>query len=283
MVLKLALAQRACVLNDKDKNIEIIAKTVEESQADMAVFGELFLTGYMCRDNLTKLAEPIDGKSVNKIKKIAEEHDTHIVFGMPESAKMTTGLVYNTAALVYPDGKVEKYRKLHLANFGPFEEHLYFAKGGKVPVFETRFGKLGMLICFDCFFPELPKIYALKGADLLVHISASPSATRVFFEKIMVARAIENTVFFTFTNLVGTELNMVFWGGNAVIDPRGEPVAKGEYFKEQVVECEIDLKDLKVAREYRPTIRETRVELFSELQKLLEDDVRGNLNSSPDE
>jgi predicted amidohydrolase len=164
---------------------------------------------------------------------------------------------------------------LHLANFGPFEEHLYFAKGVEAPVFDTSFGKVGMLICFDCFFPELSKIYALKGADLLLCISASPSTTRIYFEKVMVARAIENTVFFTYTNLVGTELNMTYWGGNTVVGPRGDVKAKGEYFKEQNVQCDLDLKELTTAREFRPTIRETRMELFFELKRLLEKDVRG--------
>jgi predicted amidohydrolase len=163
---------------------------------------------------------------------------------------------------------------LHLANFGPFEEHLYFGRGNELPVFETKFGKIGMLICFDCFFPELSKIYALKGADILVCISASPSTTRIFFEKVIVSRAIENTVFFTYTNLVGTELNMVYWGGNTVIGPRGDVKAKGEYFKEDTVTCEINLKELSTAREFRPTIRDTRMELFAELQKLLEGDIR---------
>jgi predicted amidohydrolase len=69
---------------------------------------------------------------------------------------------------------------------------------------------------------------------------------------------------------------MVFWGGNAVVDPRGEIEAKGEYFKEQVVECEIDLKNLNIAREYRPTVRETRIELFAELKKLLEGDIKNH-------
>jgi predicted amidohydrolase len=283
MVMKLALAQMSPELGNKEKNMDMIEKTVGRTKADMVVFGELFLTGYMCRDNLTKLAESLNGKSVKRIIKIAMEHDTHIVFGMPEMADQVSGLVFNSAILVYPDERIERYRKLHLANFGPFEELLYFTRGSELPVFETRFGKIGMLICFDCFFPEVSKIYALKGADLLVHISASPSATRVFFEKVIVARAIENTVFFTFTNLVGTELNMVFWGGNAVVDPRGELRAKGEYFKEGVIECDINLKDLKTTREYRPTIRETRIELFAELHKLLENDVRGTSFFSSEE
>lgn len=278
--MKLALAQLSPVLGDKEKNLDMMENVVKNSESDLVMFGELFLTGYMCRDNLTKLAEPLDGVSVNAIAKMAKEHDTHIVFGMPERSKEVQGQIFNSAVLVYPDERVERYRKLHLANFGPFEEHLYFARGSELPVFDTDIGKIGMLICFDCFFPELSKIYALKGADVLVCISASPSSTRIFFEKVIVARAIENTLFFTYTNLVGTELNMVFWGGNTVIGPRGDEKAKGEYFKEGIVTSEIDLKELNVAREFRPTIRETRIELFNELKKHLEGDVRGALIDS---
>jgi predicted amidohydrolase len=280
MALKLALAQLSPVLGDKEKNLDMMENAVKNSESDLVMFGELFLTGYMCRDNLTKLAEPLDGVSVNAIAKMAKEHDTHIVFGMPERSKEVQGQIFNSAVLVYPDERVERYRKLHLANFGPFEEHLYFARGSELPVFDTDIGKIGMLICFDCFFPELSKIYALKGADVLVCISASPSSTRIFFEKVIVARAIENTLFFTYTNLVGTELNMVFWGGNTVIGPRGDEKAKGEYFKEVIVTSEIDLKELNVAREFRPTIRETRIELFNELKKHLEGDIRGALIDS---
>jgi predicted amidohydrolase len=275
MALKLALAQLSPVLCDKEKNLDMMENIVKNSESDLVIFGELFLTGYMCRDNLTKLAEPLDGVSVKGIAKMAKEHDTHIVFGMPERSKEVQGQIFNSAVLVYPNERVERYRKLHLANFGPFEEHLYFARGSELPVFDTGVGKIGMLICFDCFFPELSKIYALKGAEVLACISASPSSTRIFFEKVIVARAIENTLFFTYTNLVGTELNMVFWGGNTVIGPRGDEKAKGEYFKEGIVTSEIDLNELNVAREYRPTIRETRIELFNELKKHLEGDVRG--------
>jgi predicted amidohydrolase len=214
---------------------------------------------------------------VKQVAKIASEHGTHIIFGMAEESEDVAGQFYNSSVLVYPDGRVERYRKMHLANFGPFEEHLYFGVGSDLPVFETKFGKLGMLICFDCFFPELSKIYALKGADILVCISASPSTTRVYFEKVIVSRAIENTVFFTYTNLVGTELNMVYWGGNTVVGPRGDVKAKGELFKEDNVQCELDLKELVTAREFRPTIRDTRPELFFEIMKLLDKDVKGTI------
>jgi len=277
MALKLTLAQLSPVLGDKEKNLNMMAKTVEDSDSDLVVFAELFLTGYLCRDNLTTLAETLDGESARKVIEIAKEHDTHIIFGMPEKGGEVRGQVFNSAVLVCPDERVERYRKMHLVNFGPFEEYHYFAPGNELPVFETPLGKIGMLICYDVFFPELSKILTLKGADMLVCISASPSATRVFFEKVMVARAIENAIFFVYTNLVGTELNMTFWGGGQVIGPRAELKAKGEYFREGIVNCDIDLRDLSIAREFRPTIRDTRIELFAELKKLLEGDVRGAL------
>lgn len=272
--MNLNLGQRFCVLGDKKKNLDTMEEVVKNSESDLAVFGELFLSGYMCRDDLTKLAEPLDGPSVTRVSEIAREYGTHIIFGMPEKAKEAEGLFYNSSVLVYPNEEVGCYRKLHLANFGPFEEHLYFGRGNELPVFETKIGRIGMLICFDCFFPEMSKIYALKGADILVCISASPSTTRIFFEKVIVSRAIENTVFFTYTNLVGTELNMVYWGGNTAIGPRGDVKAKGEYFKEDTVTCDINLNELTTAREFRPTIRDTRMELFTELQRLLKGDLR---------
>jgi N-carbamoylputrescine amidase len=84
----------------------------------------------------------------------------------------------------------------------------------------------------------------------------------------MVARAVENTTFFIYSNLIGTEKNLVYWGGNAVVGPRGEVKAKGTYFKEDNVECEIDLTELEVARQFRPTLRDTRVEVFDAIQDI---------------
>jgi len=266
-MIKTALAQLSPSLGDKEKNLKKIERTVNDSSPDLAVFGELFLTGYMCRDSFPKLAEPIDGKCAKRILKISEEHGTHIVFGMPECSQTRRGLVYNSAILACPDGKLMSYRKLHLANFGPFEEKSHFAQGSGAPVFTTRLGKIGLMICYDLFFPELAKTYALKGADIIINISASPSTTRVFFEKVLAARAIENATFMLYSNLVGTELNMVFWGGCTAIGPRGDVLARGKYYKEDVVELELDLKELEIARNFRPTLKNTRSDLIDEMRR----------------
>ena len=266
--MKVCLAQIAPELGNKKENIEKIKKVAEKSDAAVIFFGELFLTGYMCRDDIVKLAESLNEESVKKISKIAEENDKHIIFGMPEKDEEKRGVIYNSAVIAYPNGEVDRYRKFYLANFGPFEEKLYFAQGNDLPIFNTPIGKIGMIICFDLFFPEISKIYALRGADIIACISASPSATRIFFEKMIVARAIENTTFALYTNLVGTELNMTFWGGNAIVGPRGEVKKKGEYYKEGIVEENIDLNEIKLARKFRPTIKDTRFEVLDALKEL---------------
>jgi predicted amidohydrolase len=124
---------------------------------------------------------------------------------------------------------------------------------------------LGCLICYDIFFPEVCKTYALKGAEMLVCISAGPTASMEFFEKVMFARAIENTTFFLFCNLTGSESSMIYFGGSTIIGPRGDLKATGGHLIEQIVKTEIDLEELKIARRFRPTLRNTRSEILEQL------------------
>jgi predicted amidohydrolase len=163
---------------------------------------------------------------------------------------------------VTPDGKVASYRKVYPANFGPFEEGLYFARGDGLTLAETKLGRIGLLICYDTFFPELAKAYALQGADLLAIISASPATSKAFFDRILPARAIENALPVLYANLVGTQLNIVFQGGTQAIGPRGEDLGKAEDFVESTIVTDVDLRDLNTARTFRPTLRDTRKEMW---------------------
>jgi predicted amidohydrolase len=190
---------------------------------------------------------------------------------MPERDPERNGIIYNSALVVSPETEPETYRKMVLANFGPFEEDLYFARGDKMPMFDTPVGRMGIEICFDIFFPEISKLYALEGADIILCISASPSVTREYFEKLLPARAIENTIFLAYANLVGTEQNMTFWGGSQLIGPRGNLKAGGKPFVEGIVKAEVDLSELEVARQFRPTIRETRQDLMEKLGEFAQD------------
>ena len=259
--VKAALAQLDASVGDKMKNLKKLEKAVGAAKADLFLAGELFLSGYMARDAFAQLAEPIDGPAVKTVQFIAQEYSTHVVFGMPEREESTKRL-FNSSVLVAPDGKVASYRKVYLANFGPFEEGLYFGRGDGLTLAETKLGKIGLLICYDAFFPELAKAYALRGADVLAIISASPATSKPFFDRILPARAIENALPVLYANLVGTELNIVFQGGTQAIGPRGEDLGKAADFVESTVLSEVDLRDVKTARTFRPTLRDTRKDMW---------------------
>lgn len=255
------LAQLEPALHDKAKNVEKIRKAVADSESELFLAGELFLSGYMARDAFPRLAEPIDGPTIQALLRVAAEHGTHIVLGMPEREPDTKRL-FNTSVMITPDGRVASYRKVYLANFGPFEEGLYFGRGEGLTLVSTKLGKVGLLICYDSFFPELAKAYALRGADILAIISASPATSKPMFDKVLPARAIESGLFVLYANLVGTELNIVFQGGTQAIGPRGEDLGRATDFKEERVRVEVDSADVKTARGFRPTLRDTRPEFW---------------------
>src|SRR5207247_3680918 len=185
---------------------------VAAAQADLLLTGELFLSGYMARDAFTHLAEPLDGPAVKPATSIDQEHSTHLIFGMPEREESTKRL-FNTAVLVAPDGKVAAYRKVYPANFGPFEEGLYFARGEDLTIVDTKIGRIALLICYDSFFPELAKAYAIEGAQLLAITSASPATSKPFLAKILPARAIENAKPLVSAHLVGEDWNIALQRG----------------------------------------------------------------------
>jgi predicted amidohydrolase len=242
---------------------------VSAERPDLAIFPEMWLTGYSVRDRVIELAEPSDGPSVEAASKVSRATKSTIVFGFPERARKQRGALYNSAAVCTPDGAVGIYRKWFLPNFGPYEEKLHFHKGSGVPVFETPFGTLGLQICYDLFFPELAKLSCLKGAEIVVNISASPITARALFEKIIEARAVENAVFFAYLNRVGTDLGLVFAGGSALVGPRGQVLQGLPLVKEGTIDFEVELEDADFARPFRPTLRDSRPEVFEEAGKLL--------------
>ena len=255
--MKVLLAQLSPRVGDKKANIAKMEKTIANTEPDLALFGELYLTGYMARDSLRTLAEPIPGPAKKAVLDIAKEYSTHIIFGMPEKDSKAR-LLYNVAVLAAPDGGLEKYRKIHPATFGPFEEGIYFGRGREPKAVETKLGKIGLMICFDTFFPELARLLALGGADILAVISAAPNTSKPMFDKVLPARAVENTCFVLYCNLVGTELNIVFAGGTQAIGPRGEYIARAKDYQEDLVVADIDPADLMPARQARPSVRDAQ-------------------------
>jgi predicted amidohydrolase len=267
--IKLALCQISSKREDKETNLQKIEKqTLKAKQqgADLAIFPEMSLTGYVVLDQVYELAEPVPGPSVARIEALAKKTGMHVVYGMPELSEKTRGTIYNTAVLVGPKGFIGKYRKMYLPTHSVFEEKRYFRTGYEPAAFQTEIGNLGLTICYDVFFPEVFRLARLKGAQLIVCISASPAVRRGYFEILTAARALENTAFLAYVNLAGVEDGLQFWGGSRLVLPTGDVAAKAKYDLEDFVVCDVDFGDLKTAETFVPTLRDLRSELFDKLK-----------------
>lgn len=271
---KICLAQICCKAGDKAENLKKMEKTLTEAKmqsADIVIFPELSLTGYVVRDQIYELAETVPGPSTSILATIAKKTRMHIVFGMPELSNRTQATIHNTAVLVGPQGFIGKYRKMYLPTHSVFEEKRYFRPGYEAAVFNTKLGKIGLIICYDIFFPEVTRLTRLKGAQLIVCISASPGVRRAFFETLTVARALENTAFLAYVNLVGIEDGLQFWGGSRLVGPQGKILVKAKYDEEDLVTGNIDYADITPVETFVPTLRDLRPELFDKLKEAAEE------------
>jgi len=254
---------------DVDHNLVRLKDAVGLSEADIVVFPEMFLTGYsLGRDAFNLALDDVEG-ALGGLSDLSNSLSRGIVFGAPIKDRMIKGKVMNAAVVVLPGNAPMVYHKMHLVDFDPFEESAFFSPGRDPMMFEFRGLRFGVMVCYDLFFPELAKYYALAGADALICISASPSTTRPFFEAIMTARAIEDTTYVIYSNLVGMDGRMDFWGGGAIIDPRGKVLAKGPYFEEASIQADLELPVIESARRHRPTLRDTRPEVLERMLRVL--------------
>ncbi len=166
--ITIALAQTAPVLNDNEENLRRMAAMIQricsEQPTNLIVFPELAVSGYECGLHFTRLAERITGHAVSYLAGKAAEFSVYLVFGMPVKEKVES-ILFNAAVVIGPDGELlGDYRKLHLRG----EERLAFRPGYRIPVFETEFGPLGVMVGWDLAFPEVARSLALDGADLIV-------------------------------------------------------------------------------------------------------------------
>ena len=268
--ITLALAQISSERGNKKENltkIEELTLRAKGQAADLVIFPELCLTGYVVKDQLYELAETIPGPSTRRIEELARKTGMHVVFGMPELSEKTRATMYNTAVYIGPKGIIGKYHKMYLPTHSVFEEKRYFRPGYQTAAFDTPIGKIGLCICYDLFFPEVTRLTRLAGAQLIVCISASPSVRRSYFEILTAARALENTSYLAYVNLVGVEDGLQFWGGSRLLSPTGDIIARAKYDEEDFVLCEVDFNDMKSAEAFIPTLRDLRPELFDELKK----------------
>jgi len=268
--ITLALAQISSKREDKKANlkkIEELTIKAKEQSADLVIFPELCLTGYVVKDQLYELAETVPGPSTKQVLALARKTGMHIIFGMPELSEKTKATMFNTSVFIGPKGIIGKYHKMYLPTHSVFEEKRYFRPGYQPASFKTVLGEIGLCICYDLFFPEVTRLVRVEGAKLIVCISASPSVRRSYFEILTAARALENTAYLAYVNLVGVEDGLQFWGGSRLVSPTGDIVAKAKYDEEDFVLCEVDFNEMRSAEPFIPTLRDLRPELFDELKK----------------
>jgi len=251
--MRLELVQGYEKLFDREANAEFIKKRIEKSEADLIIFPELFLTGYVINERAFELAEKKSSELIRDIAESAEKNKKAIIFGAVEEDEEVRGIYYNSAFVMDENGAVDTYRKISLPNFGPFNEKRFFCEGYEKKTFSLMGSKVCVLICYDLFFPQL-----CSPCDLLVYISASPYTSRNSFEKLFPARALESTSYLAYVNLAGREESALFWGGSRVLDPYGEEMIKMSYFEKGIAQIDIDIEALSWIRTKRPVIRDTK-------------------------
>jgi predicted amidohydrolase len=245
----IALAQMTPALNDNEENLRrmgnFIQRICSEQPTNLIVFPELALSGYECGLNFTRLAERITGHAVSYIAGKASEFSVYVVFGMPVKEKVES-ILFNAAVVIGPDGELlGDYRKLHLQG----EERLAFRPGYRMPIFETEFGGLGVMIGWDLAFPEVARGLALDGADLIVAPSAWMSDQMEPWRAYTVARACENAVYLAAANRVGKEPSYTFGGESMLVGPRGQLHTCLEDAIEGYAVATVDLDEIRAVRE----------------------------------
>jgi len=220
---------------DKAANLEKMKeKTLEASNmgAAVVVFPELALSGYECSDDIhieqktcsmhASLAETIPGPSTEEIVRLAEALGVYIIFGMPEIDILNKEFVYNSVALIGPEGLVGRYRKLHLPDLPQFTEKVCFVAGNELPVFDTSFDRIGIQICMDfAMVPELTRLQSLKGAQIIISPSAIPLSISRYssIPELAARRGVDNQVYTVVANHTGKERNVIFAGHSTIAGP----------------------------------------------------------------
>ena len=274
----------SCVA-DKQTNLDkAIAKIREAASkgAQIVCLQELFTSLYFCDveeyDNF-KLAEPIPGTSTDALSKIAAELNVVIIASLFE--KRAQGIYHNTTAVLDADGSyLGKYRKMHIPDDPSYYEKFYFTPGDLgYKIWNTKYAKIGVLICWDQWYPEAARITALMGAEILFFPTAigwhhtqddiTNSEQYNAWQTIQRSHAVANGVHVVSVNRVGLEQDghMKFWGGSFVSNPFGNLLYKASHDDEEVAVVEIDTDKTDVYRTHWPFMRDRRIDSYGEITK----------------
>ena len=292
-LLKVGLVQQACT-DDREKNLAASEAGVREAAkrgAKLVMLQELHASLYFCQHESTELfnlAEPIPGPSSERLAALAKELNVVIVGSLFE--KRAAGLYHNTAVVLDSDGRLAgKYRKMHIPDDPGYYEKFYFTPGdlGFEPI-QTSVGKLGVLVCWDQWYPEGARRMALAGADLLLYPTAigwnpadekdEQSRQRDAWITIQRSHAVANGLPVVVANRVGFEPDpsgqtkgSQFWGSSFVCGPQGEFIAQATPDKAEVLVADVDLARSENVRRWWPFLRDRRIDSYGDLVKRFRD------------
>lgn len=237
--MRVAVVQTNPVFGDIRNNVKDTLAMMEGVNADLFVLPELCTSGYnfVSRLEVEQLSESIDGFTFQHMAEFSKKHCCYLVYGFPE--RTHEGKLYNSSVLVGPAGLVGLYRKIHLY----YRETLFFEPGNLgFPVFDIPFGKIGMMICFDWFYPESARSLALNGAQLIAHPA---NLVLPYCPDAMVTRCLENRVFAVTANRLGSEnrggIDLTYIGKSEIVTPKGEILVRLDENKPAIAVQDIDL------------------------------------------
>jgi N-carbamoylputrescine amidase len=282
--VNVGLVQMGCTADAQENVSKAIAgiRNAAAQGAQIVCLQELFTSLYFCDveayENF-QLAEAIPGATTDLLSTVAKETGVVIIASLFE--KRTQGLYHNTTAVIDADGTyLGKYRKMHIPDDPAYYEKFYFTPGDLgYKVFETKFAKIGVLICWDQWYPEAARLTSLMGAEILFFPTAIGWATSQdeatnteqynAWQTIQRSHAIANGVHVVSVNRVGFEQDgaMKFWGGSFVSNPFGTLLSKASHDDEEVVVTEIDLDKTDSYRTHWPFMRDRRIDSYGEIVK----------------
>src|SRR5258705_4674908 len=273
MKLNLSLAQIATKLGDVEANLEkhlIYIKQAKHQKTDLLVFPELSLTGYVLQDLVASVAhKPTEDDPVFK-HLLKASRDLDLVVGFVDEDSRHR--FYIASAYLSGGTVMHVHHKVYLPTYGLFDEGRFFGLGDSIRAFDTRFGRVGMLICEDFWHASPPYLLWLDRADLLLFHSASPARGLDSSDKMNSARWVQlvnqayGSMFTNYVlhcNRVGFEDGLNFWGGSTIIDPDGEVMVEGPMHEEALVIQTIDLNQLRRTRSRLPLLRDERTGLLT--------------------
>jgi N-carbamoylputrescine amidase len=293
-IVSVGLTQMACSA-DPDKNLANqlrLAEKAAKAGAKIICTQELFRSQYFCQSEdhrFFKLAESIPGPSTDALAKIAKKYKAVIIASLFE--KRAAGLYHNTAAIIETDGSIKGiYRKMHIPDDPLFYEKFYFTPGDTgFRAWDTTHGKIGVLICWDQWYPEGARLTALQGAEILFYPTAigwHPSEKKEFghaqhesWELIQRSHAIANGCFVCSPNRIGLEKilgpdkkpvnkdGIEFWGQSFIASPNGQIVKKASVDREEVIVVPCDLEKVEFSRTHWPFLRDRRIDAYDNLTR----------------